>query len=132
MVIADPTAELMHLIRSQADPAPATASKVATAQARLIRRRFGLALSRLASRQPALPRGSRPGGPQSRAPSSIDWYSSLCGAVHSSAERWTATSATSWGSTRSEGTSANGATPEKATCCRSPARPARCCPGRAR
>ena len=44
MVIADPTAELMHLIRSQADPAPATASKVATAQARLIRRRFGLAL----------------------------------------------------------------------------------------
>lgn len=44
MVVADPTAELVNLVRSMGDPAPAEAPAAARQQAHLIRRRFGLAL----------------------------------------------------------------------------------------
>lgn len=44
MVIADPNAELVNLVRSMGDPAPDEASPAACRQAQLIRRRFGLSL----------------------------------------------------------------------------------------
>lgn len=44
MVVADPTAELVQLVRSMGDPAPAEATPAQRRQAELIRRRFGLAL----------------------------------------------------------------------------------------
>lgn len=44
MVVADPTAELINLVRAMADPAPAEAPPAARRQANLVRRRFGLAL----------------------------------------------------------------------------------------
>ncbi len=44
MVIADPTAELVNLVRAMPDPAPAEAPSAAKQQALLVRRRFGLAL----------------------------------------------------------------------------------------
>lgn len=44
MVVADPSAELIDMIRSMGDPAPATAPAESVARAELLRRRFGLAL----------------------------------------------------------------------------------------
>ncbi len=44
MVVADPVAELVGLIRGQPDPAPDCAEPVEQARAELIRRRFGVAL----------------------------------------------------------------------------------------
>lgn len=44
MVVADPAAELLALVRSLPDPAPSEAPPAAVAQARLIRRRFGVSL----------------------------------------------------------------------------------------
>lgn len=44
MVVADPAAELLGLVRGLGDPAPAVAPAGATRQAALIRRRFGLSL----------------------------------------------------------------------------------------
>ncbi len=44
MVVADPAAELVALVRAQGDPAPSQDTPGAQARARLIRRRFGLSL----------------------------------------------------------------------------------------
>lgn len=44
MVVADPTAELVNLVRSMGDPAPPEATPAQARQAQLVRRRFGLAL----------------------------------------------------------------------------------------
>jgi len=44
VVVADPSAELLGLVRSMGDPAPATAPPAMVRRADLIRRRFGLAL----------------------------------------------------------------------------------------
>lgn len=44
MVIADPTSELVDLVRGMGDPAPAEADPVARQRALLIRRRFGMSL----------------------------------------------------------------------------------------
>lgn len=44
MVVADPAAELLALVRAQPDPAPTHAPAPAVAQAHLIRRRFGMSL----------------------------------------------------------------------------------------
>lgn len=44
MVVADPAAELLGLVRGLGDPAPAVAPAGANRQAALIRRRFGLSL----------------------------------------------------------------------------------------
>lgn len=44
MVIGDPAAELIALVRAQGEPAPDRDSAIAVARARLIRRRFGLSL----------------------------------------------------------------------------------------
>lgn len=44
MVVADPSGELLDLVRGLGDPAPAEAPPAAQARAELIRRRFGLAL----------------------------------------------------------------------------------------
>jgi ribosomal protein S18 acetylase RimI-like enzyme len=44
VVVADPAAELLALVRAQPDPAPAEAPPTAVARAQLIRRRFGMSL----------------------------------------------------------------------------------------
>ncbi len=44
MVVADPVAELISLVRAQPDPAPAVPEPADSARAHLIRRRFGLGL----------------------------------------------------------------------------------------
>ncbi len=44
MVVADPAAELVGLVRALGDPAPAAAPAEVAARARLVRRRFGLSL----------------------------------------------------------------------------------------
>lgn len=44
MVVADPAAELLRLVTEPGDPPPAVADPAAGAAARLLRRRFGLAL----------------------------------------------------------------------------------------
>ncbi|MBX3312854.1 MAG: GNAT family N-acetyltransferase [Actinobacteria bacterium] len=44
MVVADPASELLDLVRSLGDPAPAEAPPAARARAEMVRRRFGLAL----------------------------------------------------------------------------------------
>lgn len=44
MVVADPSAELLDLVRSLGDPAPATAPVHLVRRAELVRRRFGVAL----------------------------------------------------------------------------------------
>lgn len=44
MVVADPGAELLELVRAGGDPAPSTVSPEVLARAHLVRRRFGLAL----------------------------------------------------------------------------------------
>ena len=44
MVVSDPSSELVDLVRSLGDPAPASVPRAALRRAELIRRRFGLAL----------------------------------------------------------------------------------------